>query len=315
MTLSVVALGEVMLELTHRTDTELTLAVAGDTFNTAAHLASALGTDGAVTYFTALGEGWYADLIQQRVHAAEVRTVITPTTGIPGAYFIRTDIDGERSFTHYRSASAARGMLGGDGPRLLQAACVGADLIHLSAITLQILDQPDRDLLGAILDQARTDGARVSLDTNYRATGWPSARAAAAVIDAFASRADVVLPSVDDERALRGLDGPLEVARHYRDLGADEVVVKAGTAPSMVVWPGGTEQLAVEPVPRAVDTSGAGDAFDAGYLAGRLLGCDPIAAVRRAQALAAQTVTHPGALPPPPASIPSANLPRGKALP
>ena len=300
MTMRAMAVGECMLELTHRTDTELQLSVAGDTFNTAAHLRRELDEQDSVTYFTALGEGWYAEFIRQRILDESVTPCLVSDHGTPGAYFIRTDDAGERSFAYYRSASAARRMLDEPGARLLDAACDDVDLVHLSAITLQILDAPSRERLAAILARIRASHVRVSLDTNFRPAGWADADSARETIDEFAQHAQIVLPSLDDERALRGDTDAADVAQHYRDLGADEVVVKDATNPTTVAWASRRDVVPVDSYRPAVDTTGAGDAFAAGYLAGRLREVDPPEAVRRGQRVAADVVTHPGALMPAP---------------
>ncbi len=64
-----------------------------------------------------------------------------------GLYTIQTDEDGERSFSYWRSDSAARG-LAEDGEHLL-AALTGSDLVYLSGITLAILSPVARDRLMA----------------------------------------------------------------------------------------------------------------------------------------------------------------------
>ncbi|MDN5855255.1 MAG: sugar kinase [Actinomycetia bacterium] len=296
MSVHTIAIGECMLELTHSSDTELQLSVAGDTFNTAVHLRRQLGERDTVTYFTALGDSWYADFVRQRITAESVTPALVPGPGTPGAYFIRTDDAGERSFAYYRSASAAQHMLRGSGARLLEAACSGVDLVHISAITLQILDQPSRETLARILARVRSAQVRVSLDTNYRPSGWTDADSARATIDEFAGLADIVLPSLDDERALRGATDAVGVARHYRDQGADEVVVKDSTDPATVSWASHQAIIPVASYRTAVDTTGAGDAFAAGYLAGRLHDADPPASVRLGQRVAADVVMHPGAI-------------------
>lgn len=296
MSAHAIAIGECMLELTHRSDTDLRLAVAGDTFNTAVHLRRQLGGQGTVGYFTALGEGWYADFVRRRIVEQAVTPCLVPGSGTPGAYFIRTDDAGERSFAYYRSASAARRMLDGPGARMLESACTGVDVVHLSAITLQILGPVARERLAAILTGARSAGVRVSFDTNYRPTGWPDADAAREAIDAFAGLADIVLPSLDDERALRGDTDAAEVAGHYRNRGATEVVVKDAVNPTTVAWRTHRDVVPVASRRTAVDTTGAGDAFGAGYLAGRLRDIEPPEAVRLGQRVAADVVTHPGAI-------------------
>jgi 2-dehydro-3-deoxygluconokinase len=136
----------------------------------------------------------------------------------------------------------------------------------------------------------------VALDTNYRPRGWPSAQDARRRIGDVLGRCDLALPTLDDERALfgdRDLDGCLQ---RLNGAGVSEVAVKLGRAGACVAWEGGTEHVpAVEGV-LVVDSTGAGDAFDAGYLHARLAGEDPPAAAAAGNALAARTLGHPGAI-------------------
>ena len=67
----------------------------------------------------------------------------------------------------------------------------------------------------------------------------------------------------------------------------------------MLVSGGARTLVAVDHPVRPVDTTGAGDSFNGAYLAARLTGLTPVAAVRHAQAVSAQVVTERGALLPP----------------
>jgi 2-dehydro-3-deoxygluconokinase len=104
---------------------------------------------------------------------------------------------------------------------------------------------------------------------------------------------DIGLPTLEDERALGSAQDAASVAEHWRALGVGEVVVKMGAA-------GCLAEGEVVPPPRVlapVDTSGAGDAFDAGYLAARLRG-DPVReAATSGHRLAGWVVQRRGAIP------------------
>jgi 2-dehydro-3-deoxygluconokinase len=136
----------------------------------------------------------------------------------------------------------------------------------------------------------------VALDTNYRARGWPGPEVARRRIADVLARGDLALPTLDDERGLfgdRDLDGCLE---RLHGLGVSEVAVKLGREGACVSWPGGLERVPARSGVDVVDSTGAGDAFDAAYLHARLAGEDPPTAAAAGNALAAATLGHRGAI-------------------
>jgi len=82
-----------------------------------------------------------------------------------GLYLIELD-GAERSFHYWRQNSAARKLA--DDHNALSKAVAGADIIHVSGITLAILAPAARDVLYAVLDAARASGALVAFDPNIR---------------------------------------------------------------------------------------------------------------------------------------------------
>ena len=109
---------------------------------------------------------------------------------------------------------------------------------------------------------------------------------------------DIALPTFPDEQSLYGDADQAATAARMRALGVREVVVKNGELPALVSLGGATEMVPGVTVEAPVDTTGAGDSFNGGYLAARLSGSQPADAARRAHRVAAAVVQVRGALAP-----------------
>ena len=266
--------------------------LGGDTLNVAVHLAR-LGHD--VAFLTALGDDPFSAALRAGWAAEGIDTdlVLTDPARQPGLYFVETDARGERSFTYWRQHSAARGMLALPGSDRLLAAASACDVLIYSLITLAILPPEGRVALIEAAGRVRAKGGLVAFDGNYRPRLWPDAGSAGAARDAALANCDIGLPTIEDETLL-GLATPDAVARAWQAQGTAETVVKLGAAGCRL-----SDGMIVPPpvilVP--VDTSGAGDAFDAGYLDARLRGLSPPDAATAGHALAGWTVMRQGACP------------------
>jgi len=294
----VAAVGECMLELRHVDDETLALGFGGDTLNTAVYLARCGRDDGIhVDYVTAVGDDPYSQAMIEWWRRENVGTehVARIPGRHPGLYLIRTDPTGERSFTYYRSESAAREMFRTAGPRLDEA-LHGYDLVYLSGITLSILDAASRERLWKALDAARARGGQVAFDTNYRRSGWPDARAARRAIERTLEHTDIALPTLDDERQLFGDTDEEACVRRHQSLGCKEIAVKLGADGTFIATRTGRWRVPAARAHRVVDTTAAGDAFNAAYLAARLRGGPPESAAAQGNRLAAVVIAHAGAV-------------------
>lgn len=297
---AVLALGEAMIELSGPDPHAPKLGFAGDVLNTAIGLAR-LGV--RVGLATALGDDPFSDGLVDRVQGEGIDTsAIARLPGcLPGLYAIRTDAMGERRFFYWREASAARRMLDEGLDTLLAARAGQATHLYLSGITLAILQGARRERLLALLDQACAAGTAVVFDGNYRPALWPDPAEARTAMEAVLRRTAIALPTFEDEEALWGDRDVGAVAGRLHGLGVGEVVVKQG-ADGAFLSADGLAQWVRVPAPVApVDTSGAGDAFNAGYLAARLAGRPPTEAAVSGHRLAAVALAHAGAIPPRPA--------------
>lgn len=291
----IIVVGEGMLKLSGGADRAgegWTLGYGGDTLNTAVHL-SRLGQH--VVFVTALGSDPFSNSLRDDWigEGLDLTLVRSDPHRRPALYAIATDEHGERSFTYWRSDSAARQMFALRDNDDVFAAGGQSDLLYLSMISLAILPPAGRDAVFALCARVRGGGGRVAFDSNYRAALWESEAVAREVHAQAVAVTDMGLPTREDELALTGLDDAAAIDKWWRERGVGEVVVKLG-------GDGCFANGALRPVPEKivpVDTTGAGDAFNAGYLHARLKGDSVEASATTGHALASYVIQQRGAVP------------------
>ena len=123
----------------------------------------------------------------------------------------------------------------------------------------------------ALLQRARQAGAVVMLDTGWDLDDWPPATRQE-VLELLPD-VDIFLPNIDEAQALVGPGSPQECARRLRQHGARAIALKLGADGSL--W-ADDRQLIMAAGRRveAVDTTGAGDSFNAALIYGMEQGWD-----------------------------------------
>ena len=166
---------------------------------------------------------------------------------------------------YYRRGSAASTMgLDAFDPEYLE----GARFLHLTGITSALSDEC-RAFTSWAAREARRVGVRVSFDVNYRSKLW-SPESAKGFVEELLPEVDLLFVGDEEARALWERDDE-EFARELAEKGPQEVVLKRGGDGSMLLFEGRLLEQPNFDVPE-VDPVGAGDAFNAGYLAGHTCG-------------------------------------------
>lgn len=293
----IAAIGECMIEISEPDG--LQQSFAGDTLNAAVYLARELaGSDHRIEFLTAVGEDPYSAemLAFIKAQGVGVDLVATRADKLPGLYRIQTDEQGERSFFYWRGESAAREMMQDYSEAGLLARLAGFQLVYCSGITLAILPDDDRQSLLNVLAGLRQQGTIVAFDSNYRPGLWPDELVAAHWIGSAYRLADLLLVGLSDEQALFGDGGQQATLTRLAAYGAAEIVVKNGAAACTVQADG--EQYSISPIAgiNQVDSTAAGDSFNAAYMAARIEGESASEAAAKGHLLASRVVQYHGAI-------------------
>lgn len=206
-----------------------------------------------------------------------------------GLYFKEWGTLGKLRVHYYRAGSAASRMRFDD---LDLEHLLSGEILHLTGIT-PALSESCRDLIERLLSAANERNVKVSFDMNVRWTLFEG-RDPREILEPLAARADVLFLSDDEAELMFGGSSPDSIREASRSLRAETVIVHRADG-AFAVEEGGISERAAYPV-EVVDTVGAGDAFVAGFLSGRLRGWSTEDCLDMANACGACAVSVPGDL-------------------
>jgi ribokinase len=291
---TIICVGDVMLDvgvalpgplaLGSDTPAVITVGHGGSAANTAAWAAS---TGARVQFFGRVGADLpgrevETELLAQNVEACLARDPSAPT----GTCIVMVGPDGER--TMIPSAGANEHI---DDTDLANAMFSAADLLHVSGYML--LRQRTRAAALEMMDRAVAAGAALSIDAS---SAQPLRQIGPEQFLSWLPAGCLLIANLDEAAVLSGMDDPERAAATLCADAPTGVVVKCGSDGAVIAGADGCVRVAARPV-TVVDTTGAGDAFAGGLLAGLAAGWALPAAAERGADLAAIAVTRWGARP------------------
>ena len=270
--------------------------VAGAEANVAVGLAR-LGH--SVTYIGRVGSDGFGSAIRRRLRGegVDVDELIDDPDRPNGVMFRERRALGPIDVLYHRADSAGSRLSVDDVERAAERGALdGARWLHLTGIT-PALSATARSAALRARDLGREAGLTISLDVNLRRRLW-SDETAGPVLRELAAGVDVVFGSPDELAVLAAEDAtrePAELAAAVASLGPTTIVAKLGAEGAVGFEAGGTVvEVAAIPMATAIDPVGAGDAFCAGFIAGRLDGVDLETALRMGNACGALAVAVAG---------------------
>lgn len=301
--MDIAVIGEVMLELVPTSDDSsrsaqmrhLLASFAGDTYNTAVYL-SRLGSQ--VTYCTAIGDDSYSRTLvrKTREEGVDVELIQTVENRQIGLYMIRNLADGEREFRYWRSEAPARELLSESFIERNKNKLFEIPNLYLSGISFAILKDGGQQRLLEFLAAYRQQGGTVYFDSNFRPALWPSLSDARTATETLLQLSDVALLTLEDQRALWELDSDDATIKRCFEIDAGEIIIKRGSQPCLVKHENTVIGIETPKVSAVIDTTGAGDSFNAGYIQARLQNKSCEDAIAQANRCASFVIQNRGAI-------------------
>jgi 2-dehydro-3-deoxygluconokinase len=287
-----ISLGECLVEFNHSDDRSFNATFAGDAFNVLFYVAR-LGLRTA--FVSAVGDDLFTPMILEGIEREGIDTShLLRLGGVRnGLYFIELDEQREYTFHFWRQNSAATETLLRNDIDELAGFISRSRYFLFTGVGLAILKDPARldELLLKI--QGR---AQIIFDTNYRLRLWNSPDEYRRRVESILPFVDVLLPTRGDIEAAWPANDISHTLRRLKEMGPDIIAMKSG-ADGCGLW--SDNGLVEYPAPvgiSVVDTTGAGDAFNAGFIAGLVRGEELKVCCDLGQRVASQALAVQGAI-------------------
>ena len=266
-------MGECMVELRSNegSDTSLHQSFAGDVYNSAVYLKRCF-SDIQVGFVTVVGNDTFSSRMKGNfeVEGLDTSFVFSNENRSAGLYLIDTDASGERSFTYWRSQSAAKTIMSFLKPEALSTLSEN-DMFMFSGISIAIIPRDERPSFFRFIEALKNFKQALSL-------------------------CDVALVGVEDIIELFDIESANDALALCESFGVSEIVIKNGPLSVLTVLDGERLEHAIVPVANVVDTTSAGDAFNGVYLGGRLNDVPISRSVELAAKAAGTVIQHRGAI-------------------
>jgi 2-dehydro-3-deoxygluconokinase len=260
----------------------------GDTLNTLI-AASRLGSK--TGYITKVGNDAFAEYLLNswRKEGIDI-SHCNLMEGFNGIYFI--SLDGrDREFIYYRKGSAASQL----NPTEVDSTYISkAKILFTSGIT-QAISENNRRYVRSAFKVSKKSGVKIAFDVNYRPKLWSIEEASESLKEVLGF-IDILFLNSQEAKLFTGYSNfSSEIVEFFLSRGIKTVVIKKGGDGCFIAYKGAAIELPALKV-AVKDTTGAGDAFNGGFLHAIARGFDPFIAAQIGNAVAGLKVRGRGAV-------------------
>ena len=297
----VVAIGEILVDFVstrpgaYREAPAFEKCLGGAPMNTIVGVSRLGISAGAITAVgdDPFGQFLIEELKRNKVDVSQVKVKRGRRTTI--TFVANEPMSGERTFLFYRKPWIEETADSALEPDDINVGYVAkASILHVSGFALS--QNPCREAIFKAIRHARKTGVKVSFDPTLRVDVWDSLKILQETYNQVLRLSDVATFSREEAEFIFGTSEAEEAARRALRYGIGTVGIKLGEKGSLIMSEDGRTVKATAFKVKVVDTTGAGDGWNAGLLVGLCEGWDLEKCITVANAVGAMVVTKRGAI-------------------
>jgi 2-dehydro-3-deoxygluconokinase len=294
MSYKICSIGECMIELTNIDNKNYSLSVAGDTLNFCFYLKKELFN---VFYFTAIGN---SEMSKEALYFFQKNNINTqlvhkdPKNEI-GLYIIKNTKSGEKQFYYWRDNSAAKYYLNNLNIKNMSKKIQNFDFLYLSGITLSLIEKKNLNHIINFIDSCKSKNCKVIFDLNIRIKRW-NKKNLLSFLKIILLKVDILFASGEDIKLWKGNDKIstfLDIIKKNKILHG---VYRKNAKYNYSFLQKNKFIVQNKLLNKVVDTSGAGDGYNATYLSSFIHTNDPKKALKAASKIGAKIIMKKGAI-------------------
>ena len=293
MKATICSIGECMIEMTNVEKELYNYSVAGDTLNFTSYLDQSIFNK---FYLTAIGtsdinKGVISFFKKKKINTDLVKKISSKEIGL---YLIKNTKKGEKKFYYWRDDSAAKFFFNQINKSLFIKKYT-FDYIYLTGITLSILDFKNIDKFITNLSVLRKKNSKIIFDFNIRIKRW-SKKNLNLYLNKILPNIDILFCSGEDLVCWKKNNNIKTFQYILKKFNIYHAIYRKNEEYNYSFYKNKKYMIKNKPIKKVVDTSGAGDGYNAAYLSSFIISNNPLIALNEASKIGAKIVMKKGAI-------------------
>lgn len=294
MSYKICSIGECMIELTNIDNKKYSLSVAGDTLNFCFYLNKELFK---VFYFTAIGNSDISKeaLIFFQKNNINTQLVHKDLSNEIGLYIIKNKKSGEKKFYYWRDNSAAKYYLNNLKLKKIYKKIYNFDFLYLTGITLSLIEKKNLNNLIDFINFCKSKNCKIIFDLNLRIKRW-NKKDLLSFFKKILLKVDILFASGEDIKLWKGNDNIITFLNIIKKNKISHGIYRKNAKYNYSFLNKNKYVVQNKILNKVVDTSGAGDGYNAAYLNNFIQTNDPKKALKAASKIGAKIIMKKGAI-------------------